>query len=216
MGQHQFYDANFLRYARKVAFDNDEAWDLLQSALVTAIENGRADMSCVHNRRWLIGVLRNQAAFCARTALRRRQRDAAAAFTHEEQSADDTVCSEGFIATLPPSLKTTALLALAGQTKEEIAWLLRVPDTAMRQRIVQLKRRWTAFDGRAVAEFIHLRGELDFGWIRQSLLKSPCLQQAILATHDHDGHLFMLSSQNNPARQHSGKFTHKKEKNDVQ
>ena len=50
-----------LRCARRRSRLTDEAKDLLQSALLAAIEAQRGDMTRSENRRWLVGVLRNRA-----------------------------------------------------------------------------------------------------------------------------------------------------------
>lgn len=203
-----------LRYAHKLAWHADEAEDLLQTALLAAIETGRTDMACVDNRRWLVGAIRNQSAFHARSAIRRRKREASFAYLSDEQTQSEA-STTSFVSTLPPSLKTTALLALTGHTKAEIAWLMRVSDAALRQRIVQIKRRWRQFDGSHVLELKGLKEGLAFGRIRQALLKLPCREHAMLASHDPDGHLFMLSSQNGPLRQPRMISTQKKEKDNV-
>ena len=202
--------ADLLRYAYKVTLRTDEAEDLLQTALLAAIEAGRADMTCINNRRWLIGAIRNRAAFDARSAVRRRAREATVSYLDNSQSGNSVSTTE-FVRTLPPSLKTTALLALTGHTKAELAWLLRVSDPTLRQRIVQIKRRWRNFDGRHVSELSGLRDRLAFGQIRKALLKAPCHDNTVLARHDPDGRLFMVSSQNHPLRQHRVIPTHKEE-----
>ncbi|MGB1238794.1 MAG: sigma factor [Pseudomonadales bacterium] len=191
MRQQHYYN-QLLRYARKASFHESEAEDLLQSALLAALEAGRNDIGCVQNRRWLIGILRNQAAFAARSSVRRRNRETAVTFGDEE-SLDDTPSTVNFIRSLPRSLKSAALLALTGHTKQEICWLLGISDAALRQRIVQLKRRWGVFDGRQVLELKGLKEGLAFGQIRRALLDLPCRNQAVLASHDPDGHLFLLT-----------------------
>lgn len=209
------YYTELLRYAHKLASHTDEAEDLLQTALLAAIETGRGDISCVNNRRWLVGTLRNQSAFFARSAVRRRKREASVAHSSNSQS-ESAVPTSHFVNTLPPSLKTTALLALTGHTKAEIAWLLRVSDAALRQRIVQIKRRWRQFDGTHVSEYTGLKQGLAFGRIRQALTKAPCRDQSTLASHDLDGHLFMASSQNSLPRQHRVISIQKEEKDNAE
>ena len=195
------YYTELLRYAFKVAFNSDEAEDLLQTVLLSAIEKGRADMTCSINRRWLIGALRNQSAFYARSAVRRRNRESSITYINQLPS-ESSVSTTQFVNTLPPGLKTTTLLALTGHTKAEISWLLRVSDSALRQRIVQIKRRWRQFDGGSVLELKGLKEGLAYGRIRKALLQVPCRDQKTLASHDPDGHLFMVSSQKGTSRQH--------------
>ena len=190
-----------LQYACKVALRTDEAEDLLQTVLLAAIEAGRADMSCINNRRWLIGALRNRAAFDARSAVRRRRCETSFALLDDPQTGH-SVSTTNFVRTLSPSLRTTALLALSGHTKAEVAWLLRISDSALRQRIVQIKRCWRHFDGRHLSELRGLKGGLAFGQIRQALLKAPRRDNLMLSSHDPSGHLFMVTSQKDLLRQH--------------
>jgi len=203
-----------LHYARKVARRTDEAEDLLQTVLLAAVEAGRADMSCIENGRWLMGALRKRAAFDARSAVRRQRREASATLLQDLQTESDGTTAD-FVRTLPRSLRTTALLTLSGHTKAELAWLLRVPDTALRQRIAQIKRRWRHFDGSYVSGISSLKGELAFGQIREALLQLSRRDKVMLASHDPDGHLFMVSSQNKLLRQHKGESIIKEEFNNV-
>ena len=203
-----------LCYARKVARRIDEAEDLLQTVLLAAVEAGRADMSCIENRRWLMGALRKRAAFDARSAIRRQRREASAILLDDLQTGNE-VSTADFVHTLPRSLRITALLILAGHTKAEVAWLLRIPDTALRQRIAQIKRRWRHIDGQHVPRLSSLKGALAFGRIRQALLQLSRRDNVILASHDPDGHLFMVTSQNSHSRQHKGVSTIKEELNNV-
>lgn len=190
----------FLRHARRVARRADEAEDLLQSALLAAMEAGRTDLSCSDNRRWLVGTLRKRALFDARSAIRRRRRETAVTMTGHD-TGESEFPPQRFVSTLPPRLRTTALLALTGHTKREIAWLLRVSDATLRQRIAQLKRRWRTSDGHGFTELPGLDGTLAFGRIRQALIKSTRRHPAVLASHDPDGHLFVVNSQKHMSRQ---------------
>jgi RNA polymerase sigma-70 factor (ECF subfamily) len=98
-----------------------------------------------------------------------------------------------FITSLPPALRTTALLALTGHTRREIRYLLDLPDTALRQRIVQIRRRWNALEGGPLSQMPGLSGHLPFGLIRRALRPAFAYPQARLASHDPDGHLFVIS-----------------------
>lgn len=185
----------------------DEAEDLLQTILLAAVEAGRADLSCPDNRRWLQGALRKRAAFDARSAVRRRQRE-----THWSErdagQAEPADFPRRFVASLPPSLRTTALLALTGHTRQEIVWLQHLPDTAFRQRLAEIRRRWHAFGGGEIAGMPGLAGVLEFGRIRQSLLAAVRHgRQAVLASHDPDGHLFAIGGLTKPAAAATGKRT---------
>ena len=182
-----------------------EAEDLLQAALLCAVEAGRGDMSASENRRWLGGVLRNRALHEARSAARRRRREAdyalnAAAEAEAEAGASATDPGD-FIATLPPGLRTTALLVVTGHTKPEIAWLLDLSDVALRQRISELKRRCLQLGLRGAIGGRALKGDLPFGLLRRALIGVVRPAATEIGTHDPDGHLFVVSSQIDVARQ---------------
>lgn len=199
--------AELLRKARRATRRADEAEDLLQTVLVAAVEAGRTDLSKIENRRWLEGALRRRATFDARSAVRRRKREAPFAVGSCEPTDRDPVPVR-FVATLPPSLRTTTLLALTGHTRQEIAWLQRLADPALRQRIAEIRRRWLAFGGTPLAEIPGLAGALAFGNIRRSLLAMARQPGTLLASHDPDGHLFVIgTSQNHAARQPSRRAT---------
>ncbi|MEE9320218.1 MAG: hypothetical protein V3U76_07235 [Granulosicoccus sp.] len=178
----------------------NEAEDLLQSVLLVAVEANRADMTCVANRRWLIGALRKRALFDARSAIRRRHRENLFAVSASSSRLADPLPAH-FVATLPPCLRTTALLALTGHTKAEVSYLLRISDSTLRQRIAQIRKRWRRIDGHDFAEIPGLCGTLPFGQIRRALLGPVRSDRALLASHDPDGHLFVVCSQNRMARQ---------------
>jgi DNA-directed RNA polymerase specialized sigma24 family protein len=68
--------ALLLRHARRVTRRPDEAEDLLQSVLLAAVTAGKSDFTSPANIRWMIGALRKMALFNARSAVRRKQREA--------------------------------------------------------------------------------------------------------------------------------------------
>lgn len=193
-----------LRQAQRASRRPDEAEDLLQAVLLSAIEAGRSDLSCPDNRRWLQGAIRKRAAFEARTAIRRRRRE-----TRWQAEPATSVAREDmpttFVAALPAALRTTAFLALTGHTRREIIWLLRLSDPALRQRIAEIRRRWRDAGGNRLEEIPGLDGALHFGRIRRALLGPARRDGVLLASHDPDGHLFLLSipSQIQAARQQS-------------
>ena len=190
-----------LRRARKLSFRADEAEDLLQAALLAAIEANRGDLTRDENRRWLTGVLRHRALHEARSAVHRRRRESACTVEPDERDLAGAGEAGPLIAVLPPALRTTALLALAGHTKPEIAWLLHLSDATLRKRLSDIRQRWRGAGLGRVAGLGDPRGDLAFGRIRRALLGRTRQAGAILATHDPDGHLFVVSSQNGEARQ---------------
>jgi len=190
----------FARYARRVSKRPDEAEDLLQTVLLAAVEAGRLDLTSVDNRRWVMGALRRRAAFDARSALRRRRRD-----VHGVRECDAPVATEqlptAFVETLPPSLKTTAWLALTGHTRAEAICLLGISNSAFRQRIAEIRRRWRRAGGSALTDFHGLHAALPYGRVRRALLTPVKRGGGRFASHDPDGHLFVVCSQNPAPRQ---------------
>ena len=192
---------SLLRYAQRQSRRADEAGDLLQTALLVAIAAERGDMTRIENRRWLAGVLRNRALHEARAAVRRRERESVYAL---QGDGDETVTAaepEPFVTTLPPALRTTALLALTGHTRPEIAWLLGLSDAALRKRLSEIRRRWRLSGLRVLPGLGEPRGNLPFGLLRKALVRMVRTPDAVLATHDPDGHLFVVASQNDQVRQ---------------
>lgn len=185
--------------ARRHARRPDEADDLLQSALLAALESGRTDLASPETRRWLSGVIRNRAAFDARTSARRRRRETG--WTETQVPTEAASKSDLAMDALSPALRLTALLALSGHTRQEIGWLLNLSDTALRQRISQLKRALAD----APAPEADPSGPFAFGRIRRALLGPARRDNAFLASHDPDGHLFVVSRSQIPApRQQTG------------
>ena len=76
--------------------------------------------------------------------------------------------------------------------RREIAWLLNLPDQTLRQRIVALTRKLRAAGLAMPAEFVGLNLDLAYGRIREALLPQLLRQGGIFASHDPDGHLFVV------------------------
>lgn len=188
-----------LRHARRHVRNPDDAEDVVQEVLLAALKAGRLDMSQPRNRAWAMGALRKRAAFEARGAVRRRAREAGSDLSAPD-APDLDAGVDAFVGGLPKSLRTTGLLALTGHTKSEIIWLLGISDAALRQRFVEIKKRWTTMGGGAVGGPF-LGGNLEFGRIRQTLLRLAKQREIVLASHDPDGHLFLVTSQNGGGRQ---------------
>jgi RNA polymerase sigma-70 factor (ECF subfamily) len=185
--QRQFRDLHAL--ARRVTRRSDEADDLVQQAVLAALEAGRADLSSPETRRWLAGVIRNRAAFEARTSARRRRRETAwSDALGPQQAFTEGALADAGVKQLSPALRVTALLALSGHTRQEIGWLLNLSDEALRQRISQLRKALAGADPTAGPA-----GALAFGRIRRALLAPARREQVFLASHDPDGHLFVVS-----------------------
>lgn len=178
--------------AQRVCRNPSEADDLLQDALIEALRQGRADLSILANRRWLHGVIRNKARMTARSGQRRRLRETTWNEDRRDPATAETTPVSDLLATLPPALKSVAALALSGHSRREIAYLLRLDDTALRQRISSLGKRVRAL-GLPIPETTPgLRLELAYGRIRDALLPALLREGGIFATHDPDGHLMIF------------------------
>ena len=165
-----------------------EAEDLLQEALLEAARQDRHDLRLAENRRWISGVIRNKAREAARGAVRRRRREGAWQALRDDSPPVDG-SAPAFLQTLPPALKAVAVLALSGHTRREIAYLLKLEDTTLRQRISALKRRLRAAGISAPDSLPGLPLDLPYGRIRDALLPALHRHRGMLAT---DGHLFVL------------------------
>jgi len=181
------------------------AEDIVQDALVIAIETGRHDLADPDNAAWLRGVVRNRARMHLRTARRRQGREAKwQAPAPAPQNIEQSEMAE-IMAGLPPALKSLAALVLTGHNRREIAYLLDLPDSALRQRVSALKRHMRNKGLAAPSELIGLNLDLAYGRIRDALL--PALQRngGLFASHDPDGHIFIVRrSQNARPRQLDG------------
>lgn len=178
--------------ARRHSRRADEADDLVQEALLEAIRAGRTDFETALTIRWLSGIIRNKARLAARGAERRRLRDTA---WHETRSAppigDDTPVAS-LLSGLPPALKSVAALALSGHDRREIAYLLRLDDVTLRQRISTLGKRLRAAGLELPQGTPGLGLSLAYGRIRDALLPALLREGGVFASHDPDGHLFIV------------------------
>lgn len=198
---HTAYD-RLIDIARRACRCPADAEDLLQDALIEALRVGRDDFSRLENRRWLYGVVRNKARMLARSATRRRLREQAWSQLRPEASGEQVLPIAELLIGLPPALKSVAALALTGHNRREIAWLLRLDDTALRQRISQLRRRFAAAGFAMPSGIPGLGLDLAYGRIREALLPELLRQRGSFASHDPDGHLMVfVRSQNHNRRQ---------------
>lgn len=196
--------AAWLSVARRYSRVASEAEDLLHDALLDAAAAGRLDLSDESDRRWLTGVIRNRAAFRARSAVRQRQRERAVASGAEtDHPAPDSwpEAREAFgLGALPRSARSVAALALHGLGREEICAVLGLSATAFRQRLVVLRRGLGRLpDGlrREALALAYARrqrraDDLALGLLRRALL-AQVRRASGVGTHDPDGHLFVIA-----------------------
>ncbi len=183
--------------ARRLSRRSADADDLLQDALLAALEAGRDDPE------WLEGVLKNLAAMTARGEGRRRRREANCAEPEgpisQDTSSDPGAARESLLRSLPPSARRLAVLALHGLSADEIRWILGLADTAFRQRLARIRKALGQLPPAQRAEaqaLAYLRDpartvDLQFGLVRRSL-KAALAGRAGLGTHDADGHLLVI------------------------
>lgn len=193
--------AHWLSVARRHARRAGEAEDLLHNAILAAINAGRRDLSSPASAAWFAGVIRNLAAMDARSAARRRAREAAHAPPEGRDSPDPPAPDElaawlDAVAALPRAARAVAVLALAGLNRDEIASALRLPDTALRQRLTTIRKAWARLDAASRPEGpprvrSTYRTQLEIGLLRQAL-RAVLRRRGDIGTHDPDGHLIVL------------------------
>ncbi|WP_332713578.1 transcriptional regulator [Pelagibacterium mangrovi] len=190
--RHSLPYAELVAWARRHARRSAEAEDIVQEVLIAAVEAGRDDFSQQANRRWMAGAIRRRAAFDARSAVRRREREARWQQAERQQDRQEGEPLAGILTGLPKSLRVVAALAVSGHSRIEIAYLLGLDDTTLRQRIRALK---VALGKKGVvmpAEMIGLNLDLAYGVIRQALAPALRRHGGAFATHDPDGHILVV------------------------
>lgn len=183
-----------LAHARRHAGAAD-AEDVLQEALIAALRDGRDDLTDTGNIRWLRGVIRNKAKMLRRSTWRAHRRDGE--WQTDGIEPETSSSEESVLPALPQALRVVALLALTGHSRREIGYLLNLTDTALRQRLVALKRKLREAGLRSPAEFTGLNLDLAYGRIRDALLPQLLRQGGVFASHDPDGHLFVVRRSHN-------------------
>lgn len=186
-----------LALARRASNGSSQAEDLLQDALIESIRAGRQDFGTLENRRWLGGVIRNKAKMLARGETRRRRRETAWSEPDGETTGETRDIAD-ILTGLPPSLKALAALVLTGHNRREITYLLGLEDTALRQRVSQLRKRFAIAGIPMPAGMPGLSLDLAYGRIRDALLPALLRHGGILASHDPDGHLFVVRRSQKP------------------
>lgn len=179
-----------------------QAEDVVQDALVIAVETGRLDLAAPEAMAWLRGVVRNRARMVRRSARRRQARDGrwsnSPAGTAPGGGASTDTPLKMLLEGLSPALKALAALVLTGHSRAEIAYLLNLPDTALRQRIAALKRHFVASGMAAPQDIAGLNLDLAYGRIRDALLPALMRHEGLFASHDPDGHLFVVRRSQKP------------------
>lgn len=187
------------QHARRLCKRTADVDDLVQDTLVAGLRAQRDDLP------WLMGTLRNLSAMQARTAARRRRREADVLTEADDGSANVDPAPPARNTHLPAewqhwpiSLRRLAVLALHGLGPEEIRYVLDLSEVAFRQRLSRL-RKLIAAQPAHPAESLALAYQRDparsvdlqFGLLRRAL-KAALLGRDGIATHDTDGHLLVI------------------------
>jgi len=134
--------ASLLEASRRYSRFAHEAEDLAHDLILTVLERGRSldDPQVLRSAR---GSARLHGAFLARTAARRRSREARAASSDESSPFIDTGDARDPtpLSALSPSLRTTLLLLALGLDKAELRMALGLQDAALRKRLQSLRER---------------------------------------------------------------------------
>lgn len=178
-----------IRVARRLA-PAHEAEDVVQDVLLATIAKGR-DPGDPALLPWLRGAVRKHAAFIARGAGRRRRRDGAWFDLTPDETAPAPLSPQALPA-IPAGQRAVLALALAGLDRREIASLLRISDAALRQRLGGLRRSLRDSDTAMPETFARRAGHLKHGLLRQALLPLVRGRADGFASHDPDGHLFVV------------------------
>lgn len=174
------------------------AEDIVQDALLIAVEAGRLEINRPNNARWLRGTVRNRARSVLRSHRRRLKRDSAWADMQTGDEPHSGAPPSEILKDLPPALRIFAALVLTGHNRREIAYLLRLTDQALRKRVSALKKELLRRGLSAPSELSGLNLNLNYGRIRDALVFALHRHGATFASHDPDGHLFLVQRSQNP------------------
>lgn len=184
--------------AHRLVDDMGEAQDIVQEAYLAAFLSGFTDFDSVDTRKWLVGVVRNKAKMALRSAVRRRSRESLWEMEESETEAGhDQQELAKLQKRLTPPLRAVLALVLSGHNRREIAFLLRISDAALRQRIHALKQHVLAAEINMPSELPGLHSNTPYGRIRVALLSKLSHGDGLLASHDPDGHLFIIRRSQN-------------------
>jgi DNA-directed RNA polymerase specialized sigma24 family protein len=133
--------ASLVQVSRRYSRVAHEVEDLAHDILVSALRRGFS-LDGETFTRSVRGAARRHGAFLARSAGRRRSREAASA--HDQVANTDVGAqpetTEGApLSVLPPTLRTTLLLLLSGLEKAELRLAMGVTDAALRKRFQALR-----------------------------------------------------------------------------
>ncbi len=209
-----------LGIARRHTRVANEAEDLLQGALMVAAEQGRLDMGEEDNQKWIAGVIRNLAAMQARSAGRKKTREATYVEAEdkepahiEEAALENADARDQLLRALTPALRAVAVLILHGLNRAEIRTLLNLSDATFRQRLSAIRRglgplpedlqqEALAITYAARVQRNKAAEDLPIGLVRRALMHQLNFVNAAgnpaVGTHDPSGHLLVIEGKGRP------------------
>jgi RNA polymerase sigma-70 factor (ECF subfamily) len=186
-----------VRVAAASSRSAQQARDLAHAVLLDAIERDVGNLSTPERRAWLRGALRKRAAFEARTAVRRRNREARWQSTRHAVPATEPQpwrFTPELLEQLSPALRVVAALAAAELEPREIRSVLRLSDTAFRKRLSDLRRAIQEAAAAGIAVIGQPPAAYALGKARAELLANLKSHPTwAVASHDPDGHPLIFS-----------------------
>jgi DNA-directed RNA polymerase specialized sigma24 family protein len=170
------------------------ARDLVHDVLLDALERSVADLSAPERRAWLRGALRKRAAFDARTAVRRRSREARWTHEHDAPARQPWRFAPELLARLSPALRVLATLASAELDAHEIRSVLGLSDSAYRKRLSDLRHAVQGATAAGLAVMSRPAVMYTLGPARAELLTNLKNHDSwAIASHDPDGHALIFA-----------------------
>jgi RNA polymerase sigma-70 factor (ECF subfamily) len=189
----------WLSVAYRHARVSSEADDLLQDALLIALQRSILPLQTTDSDAWFAAVIRKQASMQARGAVRARQREQRHAEPHDGIDTSGIYDAGGHInvaqlLAIAAAQRSVLLLALHGLDRAEICQVLDISDDALRQRLAALKRSVAGTNLSSLGERLKIwlaaRGAADVGLRRAALARGPArLAGFRMGVTDPDGHL---------------------------
>jgi DNA-directed RNA polymerase specialized sigma24 family protein len=165
--------------------------DAFHEALLVAASRGRCDLSRHEDRALVVGIARNRLRTAQRGEHRRRRREAEWGTLVHVAEVGRPAALEAYLRDLPASLRSVCALALTGHNRDEARAALGLTDTAFRQRLSALRRHMRRSDLPAVQEAF--AGGQGYHRVRDALRHLLGRPDALLASRDPDGHIFVLT-----------------------
>ncbi len=156
------------RYARSLTRDDQDADDVVQDALVRAIERQHTFQPKRNRRQWLLAIVHNVFISAKRREVAEARRDARFAETmvaHVDADQDHRVqltqLAHAFAAMPDHHRSVLHLVAVEGMTYQEAAAVLDVPVGTVMSRLARARAALKDFQAKAVGPKLRVVGEED-------------------------------------------------------